>query len=309
MSLFSTGGSSTPDLYIILTIGLLGFLSTLLNPFVIAHSSTTSNSLPRLLYLFISIADFLSGAVIAGNSIYRMALVEPPQCGNSKSGRFECSNTTPTTTEQWLGVLIAALKTLPNFLLSVLAICRWLQIRSPFLRPPQRRRHVVLVTCFYLMYVFSLNTWSLVFRPGAFYTPLRQTVFNIAPWWDDGGRSTISICYLATDLLSNGPCYLSQLVSIATSALSINHLLSPSAPTATLDRRRSSSVKVLIANFGGICYTLLSILHLALISRYCPICSLDKGVFAYAMVNASVLPLVLSVFNPVVYLFFTPWNR
>ena len=163
-----------------------------------------------------------------------------------------------------------------------------------------------MVTTAYLSYVLFLNIWSLVFQPGALYTPLRQTVFNI--WWGfiPKDQCSVSDLYVITDLITNGPCYITQLISIVTSALSIHRLLSHTAPTATFDRRRRSSIKVLVANFGGICYTVVSVTHLVLITTYSQDSPMERGLFVAAMVNAVILPLVLSVFNPIVYLVCTP---
>ena len=129
--MFSDGGFSSPDIWIVIAINLTAFISILLNPLVFRHNFYRKRSIARDLYMALSITDFFSSIF---HSVTFSIRIQQPKEDNWKE---EMSLVTfsrkeyirykrpATLKEKAVGSVTWCLIVFPVIITSSLTICRW----------------------------------------------------------------------------------------------------------------------------------------------------------------------------------------
>jgi len=170
MAIFSEGGTSSPDIYIGLLLITCSLTAMVLNVMVFIFNSRKSRSVPKFLFQVLSVAGFLTGAVI-GPFMVQSTLKsgEPVSRENINKG-----GDVPGALKAY-GVTSWFLNQSPGFVASVMAVCRYVQIKRPFQKISFR-----FVVCF-VIGVSVCNVVSLcgmLLQPGITFS---YTVHNLFP--------------------------------------------------------------------------------------------------------------------------------
>ena len=182
--------------------------------------------------------------------------------------------------------------TTPTFIAAMMAICRFLQIKFPFL--PLQIKHILPLASVYGIYALGMISYALFDKHGV-YTVQTQVYTH-----DFHISNDVVLVFVYS-----WPGILCQVSSVTTSLLTIRHLcnirnnpVSAEAGSATVSIR--SSVKILINNFGSVFTN--TIMATCLISARKRNTQLALSLF----ISTVLAPVLLSCFNPIVFILFTP---
>ena len=136
MAVFSNGGVSSPDIWIVASIIFITLISTLLNPLVFKHNCQKKRSIARDLFMALSSADFITSIVMT--TVASIGIISPKekQCEVDHNITF-CQqdylkyNRTATMGERAIGGIMWTLVIFTMITSAVLAISRWYQISYP----------------------------------------------------------------------------------------------------------------------------------------------------------------------------------
>ena len=137
MSLFSKGGTTSPDVFYIIILVIFCFISSLLNPLVFLYNFRKPKSLPKIMFEVLSVLDFLTCLVLPINSIHAISKIEEPQCGtytydNATFYAYCHPDWFPTIGQKLLSIIIWMLSSTPSCVTAILTVCRFVQIKFPF---------------------------------------------------------------------------------------------------------------------------------------------------------------------------------
>ena len=326
MAIYSTGGTSTPDIYICLPLLILSVISTPLNTLVIRHNLLKPPSLPQKLFLMLGTADLLASLYIAVDfSVGGLSDRDMEECMKNLGREFCEQHYEVTYRDATVGDVIRTgmrqiLTLTPCFLTGVLAVTRFYQIRYPLRHLRQRYIFGFLI----LNLVYICVVFVLFFRKGdpnntsAVYSVVLQSVWNFDPTLF-GYR--IKILGLYIFIIT--PAMILQILTIITSILTIGQMIQMyKQPMSDLARRNSVSVslKIMITNFGSI--TNMAVYGM---KAYLSTLGMDMDLtweenvskaeetipwfFEFVICYTAIVPVVLSTLNPVIYIAFTPEAR
>ena len=295
MAMFSEGGVTSPDIWIVISIIIIALISIVLNPLVFRHNFYKKKSLARDLYMALSATDFLSSIVLS--TFFSVGILSPKdkQCFTIHNATF-CETEyiryyrPATLVEKLVGSLAWYLGYSPLCITSVLSISRWYQISFP-LRPLNRRKVEValLVMCLFWIVYFPVIIFNDTEKTPTQIRIAIQTVWNARPFGAE-------IPNFVTYIFGNIPVS----VSTITSALTVWKIVESGRVPGNHEprvRKVRSTVKILLLNLGNISYiATLLILALAGWSQ-----TSNLGRFT----TISVMPIVLSMYNPIVYTLLT----
>ena len=290
MAMFSEGGLTSPDIWIVVTIILAASISILLNPLVIRHNIRKKRSIARDLYMALSTTDLISCIVLPTVLSKRILQPKEEQCIEDNNVAF-CQadyfkyNRTATIIEKAVGGVTWYLTFSPISITSVLAISRWYQISYP-LRTLNRTTVEIFLAALCLSQ--------------AIYFPFM--VLN-----DSSEKPTVILIYIQT--VFNASLYDSQMefifatlqasLSIMASVHTIwSIIMSPAVPgnLETRARRIRGTVRMALLNAGSAAY----IGALAGMSKHDPY-SEDLHSLMPMAAFVCLLPIFLSAYNPIIY--------
>ena len=296
MAMFSEGGLTSPDIWIVIIIIHTASISVLLNPLVFRHNIRKKRSIARDLYMALCTTDFLCCIVLPITLSVGILRRKETHCFQQHNITF-CQehyyhyNRTATTVEKAVGSVTWYLVFSPQSITCVLAMSRWYQISYP-LRVLNRTavEMSLAVLC-------SLQ---------AAYFPFM--LFHDSPKGDTQMKINIQSVWNTTPLgkiLSSVPiegCVALLLISLSIIASSLtiwNIVHSHDVPGNTEDnarrlRKLRSTVKITLLNAGSVVYggTVTAVLLTDPESQTFRI--LQSVVF-------SVLPIVVSTYDPIIY--------
>ena len=287
MALFSEGGTTLPDITVLLTLLLLMTTSTLLNPLVFLYNYRKPLSVPSFLYQVLALFDTLTCLIIPLNSgLYIMKVEEDP-----------CNGVKVTTWRQILTVVIWDVMYTPVMVVSVLTICRYIKIRYPF-KILKVKLFVVLAIAFQI-YLVSISSWMTFGREASFMCNYGMVIV----------RNFLNLDPAVHNLVHSWPNLICQFASLGASALTIAHLIKVRRNSLSASSNRNgmrSSARILTQNFGGILQTTAQIAKIVLLTQSRGGKS-DPRYMTPVMFSVNIMTcVVLSVFNPVVFVLFTP---
>ena len=259
-----------------------------------------TNSVPVFLFKCLSVFDFLTCVVVPIKVITEAAKTEcfvkksdnfPNNQNLSCIKRMKCYQDGETSHHHTLMRLYSlvhwTLILTPNFIAAVMAICRFIQIRFPFF--PLQIKHLSPLAIMFGVYNLGLTSYSVFDKYSYYYVPLQVFSHNF---------DIIEKLYLVIFLMA-WTSLLCQIISVLTSLLTIQHLynirknpISREAGSTTVSIK--SSLKILVTNFGSILNSILMI--------SCMISKSSEPIF----ITSVLAPVLLSCFNPIVFIMFTP---
>ena len=290
MALFSEGGMTSPDIWIIVVIILIAFISTIFNPLVFKHSCQKKKSIARDLFMVLSSADFVTSIVIATTACVRIAAPKEKQCEVDHNITF-CQqdyfkyNRTATAGERAIGGIMWTLVIFTIITSAVLAVSRWYQITYPLRYLNRKAVDIALGMCFLLFAAYF--QWS--FLHGNFRDNL--VVFKMYMQTVDVVKSDDVNFYLPFSFTS----LFTFTSAIASAVTVLNIFKSRPAPglQGLRSRRMRSSLKVAILNAGNLIWIGSLMIKLA-----------DKENIHLQMF-LGLLSILQSAYNPIVYVLLT----
>ena len=277
--------------------------SILLNPVVFLYNNSKPRSIPKFLFQVLSAADFLTSLTV-GPFLATMLLKDAP------AGRVALEPATPF--QKVYGIGNWYLIQTPAFVASVMAVCRYIQIKRPF----QKIRFRLIVGV-----VAGVSVFNIVILCCILLTSHSLTLDgNLYALWPNNSN----IFYPNTkDRLASIMSYftltwtatLGQPLSILASSLTILHLYitfrNPVLASSQQNGRRGS-IKILLLNLGALIqtsYFLFAISNIMIVEGG------EKGLIRQTMTIAATFPVFLSCLNPILFLALTPrvvetlWSR
>ena len=302
MAIFSEGGTSYPDILVVCYLSTCCLISTILNPAVFLYNyRKKKNSVPVFLFKCLSVFDFITCVVIPIKVINEAVKTE---CFVEEDGYdLSCIERMKLWHEMDYKIIPLRLYSLiqwvvtftPNFIAAVMAICRFIQIRFPFF--PLKIKHILPLATLFGLYTLALSSFVVFDRQG-YYTVGTQ-VFTHSFYLDDGGVVILIYAWI---------CIICQIASVVTSLFTVQLLcnirknpVTTEAGSATVSIR--SSVKILITNFGSVLNTIVMVTCMIFASKRE---MHNRSTSVSLFITAVLAPVLLSCFNPIVFILFTP---
>ena len=292
MAMFSEGGVTSPDIWIVVALILTALISLLLNPLVFRHNLRKKRSIARDIYMVLSATDFASSLAIS--TIYSVAILRPKedQCVEDNNVTF-CKThyldyqRPATIAEKSAGSLLWYLAYAPITITSTLAISRWYQISFP-LRNLNKTAVELILGCACLV--------QAVFFPSVIFsdTPERPTMMQISIQtviWNKTGPFGIHTKSLTIpEVMTNLQC----LISVGASILTITSLIkSPVIPgnEAARMKKIKGSIKITLLNVGTAVYIIIGIY-----TYFSHDLEKDTALYTILQMIISPMPIVLSIY-------------
>ena len=288
MAMFSEGGVTSPDIWIVISIIIIALISVVLNPLVFRHNFYKKNSIARDLYMVLSTTDFLTS--IFTTTFFSVGILSPKedQCFKDHNETF-CQinyykyNRTATTAEKAAGSTGWSLGFTPIVIAAVLSITRWHQIKFP-LRPLEKRTvWTILVTGISVSVAYFF--W-IMFKDSS------QTVMSMAMQITMISENVNQIFSTMTVI---GALVLTLASNIASVLTVWNIAKSPEIQGNVEIRARKTrgAVRILLLNAGNVVWSGLFVgIWLT---------NTDTEAHLIQMGTSSFLPTILSSYNPIVY--------
>ena len=336
MALFSEGGFSSPDIYIIIYLIFLSAIGVTLNMTVIRRNLRRSPSVARNLYLSLFITDFLSCATIPIYFAYATFMPKDRRCYEAERHPdlgFLVNCTTHYLTFGWSHPSMVVrlysnfkwtIITVPCVVTACLASCRFYQIRYPFSHLSSKLPLGIIFITTIVSLVMKIDiTWPKGDDKAAYYYVIVQGVFvnmNGGPFKSFGlTLNSMLQVFIATNIFN----FLAQVVGLIASILTIRELIrnsmrqvANSALARSESRKRRSTIMILVYNFGSFLTACSHIGHTINTSRnenmvqvairdHHPI-TVPPSIIMTALGYSLFVPTFCSLVNPIVFIMFTP---
>ena len=291
MAMFSEGGSSSPDIWMILLTIVIAGISVLLNPLVFRHNYHKRRSIARDLFMALSVTDFISSIVMSITIITGILAPVEDQCIIDHNSTF-CHtqyykyNRTATTTEKAVGGVIWSLVFIPMIITATQAIARWYQITYPLRNLNRKAVEIILA--------LSCLTWLIVSQRFLFHdSPNNPVVFKMI-------MQTVTYHSIDT-IFGYFPLILVFCItstSTTASAITVRNIVKSEdvqGDQQTRRRKLRSSMKIALMNAGNLGWEFVAV------ARFL---SGEKGLYVVQSF-LSCLSTAMSAYNPVVYILLT----
>ena len=299
MAIFSEGGTSYPDILVILYLVTCFIISSIVNPAVFIYNCRKRNSVAVFLFRFLAVFDFFT-CIFIPIKVVLEAVGEECSADERNLQRSErCIERQRRVLDipvRLYSLVACILIFTPNLIAATMAICRFIQIKFPFY--PLKLKHVVISAVIFEIYTLVINGY-VAFHSDSVYHVNKQLVVNILGLQNN--KQFVPIIYVF-------PSVICQFISVFTSLLTIHHLWNvgrePIAEQSAISRK--SSLKILVTNFGSI------VSSIAMVSSMAFVFSGDYGYYITSVVQfftVVLAPVLLSCFNPIVFIVFTPSFR
>ena len=301
MAVFSEGGLTHPDVTVGVSCSLLLLTCTILNILVLLHNYHKKSSVPRNLFICLSVTDLLTPWILLLPLIFQVFRNSAAEC--EESGEMSCKGVffkrrnLATWYNKLHSILVGHTILAPYHCTSALALSRYFQMKYPF--RPLRSRNVLFGVFLSLLY-FPVAISCFYFYPDN-ANSLYFAKFQIAIVADRFSLFGLKISQKQFLLAVNAVTLTFELSAMIVSFLTIYELVkSRITPEAggPPNRKTRSTLRILITNFGS----LIAIASVALVGTGDGSVQ-NEGVRILA--TTLVLPCFMSTFNPVVYILFT----
>ena len=307
MSMFSEGGTSYPDLLIVLILLIFCILSCTLNSHVFLYNWRRKFTVPVLLFRALAAFDLVTSVLVSAVSIVRIASAGEPKCWEERPPFPSGDNTTlficKVDNDPGVGTRVFGMATwfaivTPNWIIAVMAICRFLQIRFPF--RPLKRRYVFATFAIFGVYIVPLIFW-VCFAKNSLFVSYINNMMNVIMSSNPG--LSVLIIFL--------PSLLGQTLAIITSLFTVRSLIRQTSVNSVSERSRmtgrKSSMKIILTNFVSVMNSVLLCLITGLTARFIA----NKSVRILTFMRTVVFPVVLSAVNPLIFIVLTPnfWKK
>ena len=295
MAMFSDGGVSSPDIWILITTILVALISLVFNPMVFRHNLyKKTSSIARELYMILSVSDFASSFVLTIIFSSNIARPKEDQCVEDHNFAF-CQEhyyeykRPATVTEKlacFLGyfLIVVSLNTT-----SIIALSRWYQISYP-LRLVHKTKLRALLT-FPCLIIGLLMIYLLFYN-----SPENPTMFQI----------NTQVASLVTDKGAKGyvPIAVAGLLAIISTTASLLTVWNiakresvPGSRESKHSQKMRSAVKVLVLNAANVVW--IGVMGTRLVTQF------ESVVHLVLQTATSFMAILQASFNPVVYVLLT----
>ena len=288
MAMFSEGGVSSPDIWIVISIIIIALISIVLNPLVFRHNFYKKKSIARDLYMALSATDLITSIFTA--TLFSVGILSPKedQCfidHNEKICKesYYKYNRTATTAEKATGSTGWSLGFAPIVITAVLSITRWYRIKFP-LRPLEKRTvWTILVTGISVSVAYFF--W-VMFKDSSQTVMSMAMQITIISEDDNQFNYTITLIAALVFTLSSNIASVFTVWSIATSPEIQGNV-------EIRARKTRGAVRILLLNAGNVAWSGL-LVGMSLTNT-------DSEAYLIQMGTSMFLPTILSSYNPIVY--------
>ena len=302
MALYSDGGLTSPDIWLVIIFVSTALVSILLNPLVLRHNFFKKRSLPRDLYMALATTDFLTSVVMTIS--YSIVILKPKEDSCMKNNQTNCEDEyylyarPATVTENVVSSFLWYLLFSPIILTSVLATGRWYQIKYP-LRVLKRSliETVTAVLCLLIM-VYYICRQVYESSESLMVISILKAVPSAPCGYDHD----------SLELLDSILGIILSLTATVASVLTIRDIAKTSRMPRTTEqpgRRLKSAIKIALLNAGSTVQMLLIIGRIIMVKQ-----GMDRTfLFAtFHTILTSFLPILMSSYNPIVYVLLSNGN-
>ena len=303
MIIFYNSSTSFATTAIVLTLILLScIISSFLNPIIFFYNKKKT-SIAGLLFCVLSATDFticLTWPTIVLYYAFTIDL-DKMMCREPQNCMAKATSTRLTLTAVMMPLNCTAYVTT-----GVLAIVRSVQIKYPFCHIKKFRVIIVLV----VLVIFQTALWtffSLSPLSEKFFSPSAVSAMAIHPYGESANFSLITAMFISTIPLST-----IQIIAVSAciaTAVTLFQQRNSGGATNPSRNRTAGTVKVLLTNLPSLTFTLLFASPISQMFKVGPDSESDLVTEkeGWMMFMAAVMfPLVSSVWNPLIFLFFTP---
>ena len=296
MAVYSNGGLTTPDIWLVISLVLIASVSCVLNPIVFRHNLKKKSSLPRDLYLALSATDFVSSIVLT--SFFSYGILQPKEDSCRNNPNFNCENAYYAyyrPAEMWeklISTTVWWLYFTPCLLTTVNALSRWYKIRYPFRRLPRNKVEMLTVAiCLIILSYYAVTT---IHDPDPRYKTNLKMITQLA--WNEYPLGIAGIEWV-DEILG----MMMTIPATAASVMTIHRVFNSSEVPRSNEqpgKRKRSAVKVALQSAGSTLAMTLVTGRVLILNRNVPRTFLH---LLYHNVLVNFLPILTSCYNSVVY--------
>ena len=184
MAMFSDGGVTSPDIWIVIFIIIIALISIVLNPLVFRHNFYKRKSIARDLYLALSVVDLLTCLVLPITFSIGILRPKEQQCFNDHNATFCKYNyykykRVATFSERLVGGVVWSLVLIPTVITSGLAMSRWYKISFPLRVLSKKPAEMIIIGISIVVLVVQIwnATKNSPGNPGEFKVNIQTTSF------------------------------------------------------------------------------------------------------------------------------------
>ena len=296
MAVYSNGGFTTPDIWLVISLILIASVSGVLNPIVFRHNLKKKRSLPRDLYLALSATDFVSSIVLT--SFFSYGILQPKEESCLNNPNFNCENAyyeyyrPAKMWEKLISTTVWWLYFTPCLLTTVNTLSRWYKIRYPFRRLP--RNKVETLTVAICLIILSYYAVTIIHDPDPRYKTNLKMITQLA--WNEYPLGIAEIEWV-DEILG----MMMTIPATVASVMTIHRVFNSSEVPRSNEqpgKRKISAIKVALQSAG-------STLAMTLVTGRVLILNEEVSrTFLYLLyhnVLVNFLPILTSGYNSVVY--------
>ena len=299
MAVYSNGGFTTPDIWLVISLVSIASVSCVLNPIVFRHNLKKKRSLPRDLYLALSATDFVSSIVLT--SFFSNGILQPKEESCLNNPNFNCENAyyeyvrEAKMWEKVMSILVWWLFFTPGSLTTMISLSRWYSIKCPF-RTLNRNKVEVFTAVIYFLILAYYSVFIMYESPQTKTLMLIriQLAFN-----------TASFGHREVELIDEIAGLTATILATAASIMTIHHVSRTSEVPRSNEhpgKRLRSAIKVALLNAGS---TLLMLLTMGRVIMNQLELRKTYLFQVYHTIFVNVLPVFISSYNAVVYVIFS----
>ena len=292
MAMFSEGGVTSPDIWIVISIIIIALISIVLNPLVFRHNYYKKKSIARDLYMALSATDFFTSIFIC--SVFSVRILSPKeeQCFKDNNATF-CKasyykyNRTATTAEKVVGSVAWSLGFTPIVITAILSLTRWYQIKFPLRSLDKRTVRTILVAA------ISVSVTYLVW---AMFKDSSKTMMSMAMKFTTMSAKRDEIYYRIAGMAG----LILTLASNIASVITIWNIAKSPEIQGNVEiraRKTRGAVRILLLNAGNLVWGGLLVTRL--------LTNIKSEAHVIQQMATSILPTMLSSYNPIVYVWLT----
>ena len=297
MAVFSEGGVTHPDVTVGVSCSLLLLTCTILNILVLLHNYHKKSSVPRNLFLCLSVTDLITPWILLAPFIVQVFKKTEAECEESGDTSYDYFGTIDVATlyNKLHSILVGNAIAVPYHFTSALALARYFQMKYPFRHLESKK---ILLGVFLTLLYFPIATSCFYFHPdnrdSLYFVKFQSAIVS-------GQFSLFGLMISQVEFLVavNAIALTLEFSAILASFLTIYELVkSRLVAGGPPNRKTRSTLRILITNFGS----LIAIVSVAIVSTSNEEAH-QKGV--RILVVGLILPCFMSTFNPIVYILFS----
>ena len=290
MALWSTGGTSIPDIFISAYLFTVMLISIILNSFVCYWNHKRPESIAVLLFKTLAITDLLSNIILPINSIRIILPQGEPRC-ISRGQDFICSAKENITRHDTIPTIIGyPLIILSPGITAIMAVCRYIHVIKPFIIIK------IIVVKFTIGIIIGLTYGYMM------VIFLAHSIENIQYSYVRQAAILTTDNAVILFVLGISPYLLFEIAGMLTSILTVIYLRNRKRQKNS----RRITKKVILMNLNGICgFTALMIVLIITVNAGDEIHRISMANEILVFTSYIIVPSLISVLNPIIFIILT----